>query len=201
MKKQPGFRWAVGILALMAALTVTVLAASYDSSEDPIISLSYLTDVFRPSIVKDYEEKIAELEARINSLEAGGRTPSQTPPETESETEPETEPETESAEPETKPEPVPAADTTYEVIEMKYGDCLFAAGPIDIMLRAGSAICIAPDATQGISDYTEGKEIYNGEGLTKNHMCLIPRGDGRGIMATAQSVYIMVRGEYSLVES
>lgn len=188
MKKHPRLKILCGILALVSAMTVTVLAASYDSSEDPIISLSYLTEVFRPSVEKDYEEKIAALEARIDQLTQGGYTPPAT--------EPETEPETES-----DPLPEPAAGITYEVIEMKYGDCLFAAGPVDIMLRAGSAICIAPDAAQGISDYTEGAEIYNGENLTKNHMCLIPRGDGRGIMATAQSVYIMVRGDYSLVES
>ena len=198
MKKHPGVKWFCGILALLSALTITVFAASYDSSEDHIISLSYLTEVFRPSIEHDYEEKIAALEEKIDALTKGGYTPPEMEPETEPETQPapETEPETQPL-----PEVQPADSITYEVIQMKYGDCLFAAGPIDILLRAGSAICIAPDATQGISDYTEGIEIYNGESLTKNHMCLIPRGDGRGIMATAESVYIMVRGEYSLVES
>ena len=181
MKKQPKLKYICGILALAAVLTVTVLAASYDSAEDPIVSLSYLTQVFRPSIEKDYEEKIAALEAQIKNLSSGSTSPS-----APADPEPET----------TVPVPV-----TYEVIEMKYGDCLFAAGAVDIMLRAGSAVCIAPDAGQGISDYTAGAEIYNGEALTKNHMCLIPRGDGRGIMATAQSVFIMVRGDYSLVKS
>lgn len=182
MKKQPKLKYISGILVLAAVLAVTVLAASYDSSEDPIVSLSYLTQVFRPSIEKDYEEKIAALEAQIEAL-SSSTVPSAP---ADSETEPETS--------------VPVS-ITYEVLELKYGDCLFAAGAVDIMLRAGSAVCIAPDAGQGISDYTAGAEIYNGEALTKNHMCLIPRGDGRGIMATAQSVYIMVRGDYSLVKS
>ncbi|MBR5445948.1 MAG: hypothetical protein IKV57_07490 [Clostridia bacterium] len=185
MKKQPQLKYICGILVLAAVLAVTVLAASYDSSEDPIVSLSYLTQVFRPSIEKDYEEKIAALEAQIEALSSGSTSPSV--PEAPKQ-------------PETTAPAEPAA-VTYEVIEMKYGDCLFAAGAVDIMLRAGSAVCIAPDAGQGISDYTAGAEIYNGEALTKNHMCLIPRGDGRGIMATAQSVYIMVRGDYSLVKS
>jgi len=182
MKKQPKLKYISGILVLAAVLAVTVLAASYDSSEDPIVSLSYLTQVFRPSIEKDYEEKIAALEAQIEALS------SSTVPSTP-------------ADPETEPETSVPVSITYEVLELKYGDCLFAAGAVDIMLRAGSAVCIAPDAGQGISDYTAGAEIYNGEALTKNHMCLIPRGDGRGIMATAQSVYIMVRGDYSLVKS
>ena len=55
----------------------------------------------------------------------------------------------------------------YEVVELKYGDCLFANAACDIMLRSGSAFCIAPDATQGISDYTAGVEILNKEPLTK----------------------------------
>lgn len=180
MKKHTGCKWLCGLLALLSAMTVTVLAATYDSSEDPIISLSYLTDVFRPNLVKEYETKIAALEAKIDALSGGTYTPVETEPETDATT---------------------VTSSTYEVIEMKYGDCLFAEGPIDILLRSGAAICIAPNASQGISDYTEGAEIYNGENLTVNHMCLIPRGDGRGIMATAQTVYIMVKGEYSLVES
>ena len=183
MKKQPKLKYISGILVLAAVLAVTVLAASYDSSEDPIVSLSYLTQVFRPSIEKDYNEKIAALEAQIEALNSGDVSPSVP------------------ADPEPEPETSVPAAMTYEVLELKYGDCLFAAGAVDIMLRAGSAVCIAPDAGQGISDYTAGAEIYNGEALTKNHMCLIPRGDGRGIMATAQPVYIMVRGDYSLVKS
>lgn len=170
------------ILILTAVITVTLavtaLAASYDSSEDPLISLSYLTEIFRPSVEKDYKERIAVLEEKINRLQSGDTV--------------ETTDTVSSA----------AGDSNampgYEVVELKYGDCIFASSACDIMLRAGSAFCIAPDATQGISDYTAGVEILNGEGLTKNHMCLIPRGDGRGIMATAQSVYVMIRGEYTI---
>ncbi len=199
MKKIKRTQLTAAILALTAALSVTVLASSYDSSEDPIISLSYLTEIFKPSLVAEYEEKIAALEKKLDTLSAKldekTTEPETTAPEITPEPEPEiTPPATEA------PENAPAA-ATYVVIEMKYGDCLFADGPVDLMLRAGKAICIAPDAGQGLSDYTEGKEIYNGESLTKNHMCLIPRGDGRGIMATAESVFIMVKGAYTLVQS
>ncbi len=194
MKKFTKVQILAVVLALTAAMTVTVLASSYDSAEDPIISLSYLTEIFRPSILAEYEEKIAGLEEKIDTLSAQLAERPATVPDTKpaEPTEPETTPPV--AEPVTVPE-------TYEVVELKYGDCLFAAGPIDIMLRAGKAVCIAPDPTQGISDYTDGAEIYDGQNLTKNHMCLIPRGDGRGIMATAESVFIMVKGDYTLVQS
>lgn len=95
---------------------------------------------------------------------------------------------------------VTTASSSYEVVELGYGDALYAASACDIMLRSGSAYCLAPDASQGISDYTAGVEIYNYQYLTKNHMCLIPRGDGRGIFADSESVFVMVRGEYTIVE-
>ena len=179
--------------SVIAALAVTAFAASYDSSEDPLISLSYLTETFRPSIEKDYKERIAALEEKIEQLSAGGSAEEKieqlsaggSAMETTTAT---TETNTASA----------SAMPGYTVVELNYGDCLFASGACDIMLRAGSAFCIAPDPTQGISDYTAGVELLNKDSLTKNHMCLIPRGDGRGIMATAQSVYVMVRGEYTI---
>ena len=180
-KKKPFSTSTVLILTttMIAALAVGVFAASYDSSEDPLISLSYLTETFRPSIEKDYKERSAVLEEKIAQLTNGPGTGTTETPAAPTES-------------------TAGAMPGNEVVELKYGDCLFANGACDIMLRSGSAFCIAPDATQGISDYTAGLEILNKESLTKNHMCLIPRGDGRGIMATAQSVYVMVRGEYTI---
>ena len=86
------------------------------------------------------------------------------------------------------------------MVELGYGDIVFASSACEIMLRAGTAVCIAPDAGQGLADITGGYEIYNGDYLTKNHMCLIPRADGRGIIAQSDSVFIMVRGDYYIVK-
>ena len=194
----------LGAIAAASVLAVTVFAASYDSSEDPIVSLSYLTDIFRPSIEKEYTEKIdelteklEELESTIEELSASKEPETETEPETERETEAETEPETEA---ETEPVIETRPSATYEVIELQKGDCVYAVSACDIMLRAGKATCIAPDATQGLADYTDADEVYNGEALEKNHMCLIPRGDGRGICADSESVFIMIRGEYTIVK-
>jgi hypothetical protein len=69
------------------------------------------------------------------------------------------------------------------------------------MLRSGSAVCVAPDTLQGLADYTDATEILLGQPLTKNHMCMIPRGDGRGILITSEIAYIMVRGAYTVVNA
>ena len=144
---------------LLLALGLTVMA--YDSSEDPIVSLSFLNEVFRPQIMRDVDKKIETAVSDSNS----GST---------------------------------AAPSGYEVIELKMGEALYATDACDIMLRSGQAVCIAPDPKQGIADYTDAAEILNGNPLVKNHMCLIPRGDGRGILATSESVFIMVRGNYTI---
>ncbi len=163
-------------LAVTAAFGVTA-AAAYDSSEDPIVSLSYLTKIFKTELLEELNETIeAEIADRMQDLDLSQLQP-------------------------TTPEPVvTVASSTYEVVELGWGDALYAAGACDIMLRSGSAYCVAPDPTQGIADYTAGVEIYNYQYLTKNHMCLIPRGDGRGIIADAASVFVMVKGEYTIVE-
>ncbi len=165
-------------IAIVAALGITV-AAAYDSSEDPLISLSYLRDVFRPDIFEELEERFYALEEslmlaieeRIDDNSGNGDGAQS-----------------------------PTASYGYEVIELTTGDELYAVSACDIMLRAGKASCIAPDPSQGIADYTSAAEIYNGQALTLNHMCLIPRGDGRGIVAESESVFIMIRGDYTIVK-
>lgn len=169
MKKHTKTTGILLLFAVVVTLAVTVLASSYDSSKDPLISLSYLTDTFRPSLEREFTDKIEALEKKIDSMASS----------------------------------VPASGssqetTGYEVVFLHAGDCLYAASACDIMLRSGSAVCIAPDATQGIADYTDAAELLNGENLIINHMCLIPRADGRGIRAVTD-IYILVQGAYTIV--
>ncbi len=169
------------ILAIVAALGITV-AAAYDSSEDPLVSLSYLLDVFEPELFDKFETRFNELEDFLvdtiedrlgNADNSGG---------------------------EEGNNGSSSSSALFEVVELTTGDQLYAVSACEIMLRAGQASCIAPDPTQGIADYT-GPEIYDGQPLTLNHMCIIPRGDGRGIVAESKSVFIMVRGDYTIVKN
>ena len=156
------------ILAIVTSLGITV--AAYDSSEDPIISLSYLENIFKKEIIATVDDKIADMIEYVKEMLDSFEVPTDT------------------------------GSSAFEVIELKKGDAIYAVSACEIMLRSGKAVCIAPDAKQGIADYTSGEEILNGASFTKNHMCLIPRGDGRGLKATSESVFIMVRGDYTLVQ-
>ena len=166
-------------LAIVSVLAITA-AAAYDSSEDPLISLSYLRDIFKKELLSEVDEKLENFKA---DFEYDGNTDNND----------------NSGEDETNA-PAEVPSQTYEVVELSEGDALYAISACEIILRSGKAVCVAPDATQGIADLTDATEIYNGYDLTKNHLCLIPRGDGRGLTASSETVYIMVRGDYTIVE-
>ena len=174
------------VLAIITALGITV-AAAYDSSEDPLVSLSYLLEIFEPKILDKFEDKFVYLEeALIDAIDeklenidysdsnGDNSAPTVNTPSTEN-------------------------SALFEVIELTTGDALYAVSACEIMLRAGEASCIAPNPSQGIADFT-GPEIFDGQALTLNHMCIIPRGDGCGILAESESVFLMVRGEYTIVK-
>lgn len=165
--------------ALAAAVLVVVCAGAvgayaYDGTSDPLISLSFLQKFQSTEIdpqIEELNKQIAALQAKIEQLETAGgpMDPS-----------------------------VGSAEAGYEIVRVTEGMRLLAGGSCDIMLRSGTAVVIAPLASQGISDYTTGNEILDGEEITINHMLLIPRGDGRGILITSDEAYIMIRGAYAL---
>jgi hypothetical protein len=186
MKKQ--VKIIVSVLAVICALTVTVIAA-YDSSEDPLISFSYLNDIFKKEILAEIDDRIDdrfdELQSAIDDYLADLEIPEATIPD----------------QPDDDDEPVEYPSVQWDIVELTYGQAIYAVSSCELILRSGSAVCIAPDAKQGIADLTTGTEIYNGENFTKSHLCMIPRGDGRGIKATHESVFVMIRGEYTIVEN
>lgn len=190
MNHSKKIRIAIAVISFILLSGVTVFAASYDSSEDPLISLSYLTNIFKPEIEQGYEERVAELEQRLKELENDFAL-------SESDDEPIVDTTLASGD---NGDNNISASAQYEIVELSYGDALYAVTACDIMLRSGSAACIAPDASQGIADYTDGYEVYNDQDIVKNHMLLIPRGDGRGLKALSESVFVMVRGDYTIVK-
>lgn len=172
MKKKLRITVLAASLALLLSLAA-VASYAYDGTSDPLISLSFLQKFKTEEIDSQIDEltkRIASLEAKIEQLEtSGGSAPS-----------------------------VASTEAGYEIVQVEKGTKVLAGGSCDIMLRSGTAVAIAPLATQGLSDYTTGTEILDGQNITINHMMLIPRGDGRGILITSDIAYIMIRGAYAL---
>ncbi|MFO7611480.1 MAG: hypothetical protein R6W99_03195 [Clostridia bacterium] len=87
--------------------------------------------------------------------------------------------------------------TVYQVIKVDPGVKVLASGTGEVILRSGSARVIGNEYGEGLSDLTAGRELKNGESLEKDHLILIPRGDGRGII-TDTVCYIIYKGLYHL---
>lgn len=101
---------------------------------------------------------------------------------------------------------VPASDSQgdYEVVYLTAGQTLLASEAIELVLRSGEGTAVVQSQANisngvGLSDLTAGAEITNGINVPRNHYIIIPRADGRGIRITSGDAYLMVRGEYEVV--
>ncbi|HZK01292.1 MAG TPA: hypothetical protein VFC96_00340 [Anaerovoracaceae bacterium] len=84
--------------------------------------------------------------------------------------------------------------STFTPVFVTAGKKLIGGEGTELILRSGGALAVAKGA-DGLSDVTEGKDLNGGFAVTKNHLLLIPRDDGRGISA-ATDIWVMVKGTY-----
>lgn len=84
----------------------------------------------------------------------------------------------------------------FQVLEVAQGKKVICSSGTELILRSGSATAI-DSSLGGLSDVTGGKDLRSGDSVPKNHLLIVPRDDGRGILATSASV-VMVRGSYEI---
>ena len=148
---------AAAVVALSIAAASVILATEY-GAEDPLISLSYLEEVFFPKVTEYVDNKVNNNVGVTQS--SGGE---------------------------------------YEVVTLQGGQTLLAKGSLELILRSGEVSVVAGGNTvNGIANLSSGNELFEGMNLTVNTYCLIPRGDGRGIVCTSPVAYVMVRGKYEI---
>jgi len=169
----------VGIVVLAAVVLISgssILAfANPGTSDDPLITLSYLTSVFRPQITGEMakaEQEITErFETRIAVLEAqlqaglGGSTAS------------------------------PGPADVFTVVTLRRGQSLTCMVGVEIMLRIGTATGFG--STPALVNTTTGTTLSAGTALTVNNMYLVTI-EGNGITATADTVRVLARGNYRI---
>jgi len=85
---------------------------------------------------------------------------------------------------------------TWEIAELKAGQVFAGKAGTEFILRSGRATVVDPTGS-GIPDLTTGANLTNGSSVPANHLCLVPRADGRGLKATT-AVIVMHRGGYDL---
>ena len=159
------------LLASAAIIATFGFASATDTSNDPLVTLSYIEDVLAPRLKSELTTFIQNNFQSANNQIT-----------------------TEDGE-------IVAVDTGYTIVHLTQDQKLFALSPTEIILRSGKASVISPFMDQGVCDMTNGGELYNEDELPRYHYCLIPRGDdGRGIVAVTDEIYIMVRGEFEIRE-
>lgn len=193
MKRSKKFKIAVliAIVLVTASLVYIVIAANPGEEDNPLITLSYLNNVFKPDIdkkilnnVKSEVDKKVDISAneqikKIIDEEISNRIIS----------------------------PEEISIQTYHPIEVPEGKTILGYAGTEIILRAGSAVSVAGKdengneiLSQGLSNITTGIDALPGEKIERNQNYIVPRRDGRGISVTSYSC-IMIRGKYDIVDT
>ncbi|MHA5220864.1 hypothetical protein [Dysosmobacter sp. Phy] len=168
MKKNRWYLRMAAMLALSLVLSCTVsLAAEAGSSQDPLVTLSYLNDTFLGQILEKVDAKIAQRNSQIVQ-QLGGQTTS-------------------------------GGTTTasvFTVVTLSSGQVLTGDIGCEVMLRVGTATCVAP-SSPGLIDESAATTLAGGAALVQNHLYMMTV-EGRGVKATAATTKLLVRGSYTI---
>ena len=212
-------KWIAGtsavLLVLLLLASYMAVAAETTERDDPLVALSYLTDVLAPETIEkvnaaidlkaqemetsmnlilteytnDLEAKIAEFESRNENIATDSSFVAAV---------------TNSVLAQINGTGTGDGDTTtggsiatggWQLVQVSSGETYkFSVGGM-VLLRIGSATCYTP-SSPGIIDITSGTELEGGGSLERNHLYLVTV-DERGFTATSDSK-IMVYGSYTV---
>ena len=96
----------------------------------------------------------------------------------------------------TNDNPVIDDSNKFEPVFLKAGQILIGEGGAELILRSGKGISYT-EVADGVINVTTGKELLNGKDILKNNLIIVPRDDGRGILAT-QDAWFIVKGNYTI---
>lgn len=181
MKKNWKRVLAAGISAAVVLVGVSAWAAgNAGSSDDPLVTLSYLTQVFAPSLNDKVDEAVkANEEALKEELDAAIDGFREELEENAGETEDELD--------------GPAA---FKVVTLSKGQVLTGEVGCEVMLRIGTATCVS-SSKPGLIDTTGAGTLNDGAALVTNHLYMITI-ETRGVKATSDTVKVLARGNYTV---
>ena len=167
-RKNRAARMAAALLAAVL-LTVTLSAAAEPgSSKDPLVTLSYLNDTYRSTILEKVDARIRQRNAELlGQLGQSGGTASGA-----------------------------ASSANFVLVTLSGGQTLTGSVGCEVLLRVGTATCVASSAP-GLIDETTGTTLSGGSALVQNHLYMMTV-ENRGVKATAATVKLLVRGGYTI---
>ena len=192
MKKK---RMAVLAAALAAVVTVGALAATLGSADDPLVTLSYLTQVFRPQAVDSAAD---EAQAQVAAYQSSVRNQVSQAEQTMEQTEESLNALVGSdafaarvAEQAGLDDPEGVEQTRWQTVTLSSDQRLSAEEGTQVLLRTGTA-----QAAGALVDLTGGQSLASGGALQANHLYLLPQ-DGGCLTATGAAT-VLVRGAYTI---
>lgn len=173
-------RLTAGVVCLMLiASSVSVLAAVQGSQDNPLVTLSYLKDVFSKTVLQETDQKITaskseyekKLDAKVTAYteEMSKLSPSSGGV---------------------------SGGASFSVVSLSDGQALAGEVGCELMLRVGAAQCQSAESP-GLIDSTSGGSLENGKNLEKNHLYMMTI-EGRSVLAVGDTVKLLVRGTYSI---
>ena len=90
----------------------------------------------------------------------------------------------------------PSSAASFTVVTLSQGQTLTGDIGCEVMLRVGTAVCVAPSAP-GLIDETTAGTLNNGGALAQNHLYMMTI-ENRAVRATAATTKLLVRGAYTV---
>ena len=86
--------------------------------------------------------------------------------------------------------------SSFVVVTLSGGQTLTGGIGCEVMLRVGTAVCVAP-LDPGLIDETTAATLADGGALVQNHLYMMTI-EGRGVRATAGTTKVLARGSYTV---
>ncbi len=86
--------------------------------------------------------------------------------------------------------------SSFVVVTLSGGQTLTGGIGCEVMLRVGTAVCVAP-SDPGLIDETTAAPQADGGALVQNHLYMMTI-EGRGVRATAGTTKVLARGSYTV---
>lgn len=87
--------------------------------------------------------------------------------------------------------------SSFEIVSVPVGSIIYGKQGSEMIIRSGEGSIIA-SAAGGVQDVTDGVDLAGGVKAPNNNLLIVPREDGRGIMAS-KTMVVMVRGGYTIL--
>ncbi len=200
-------KWTLSLAALLLVVLMSTcylaITAEYGSEDDPLVTLSYINDVLAPEATAKidaiFDEKASEFDSLISSKMSS----------IQSEIDQKVAQSASSTPSDALVQAVKAAvleelggsapsgqsSSSWKVIKLENGRSLTAEVGCEILLRIGSAQCVA-SGSPGLINLSSGTDLSNGGSLSINNLYIVTI-QGRGIRATSDAT-LLINGTYTI---